>query len=84
MQNRRPETQLAPSNPSSNFDTTSTTFLHLLSQQQRDTDLNAPGAVTDGPGFHSILAKAVRAYESTAEVLSGEPHRLGASVSIAL
>jgi len=82
MQNRQPQTPQPPSNPSGNFDTTSTTFLHLLSQQQRDADYTTPGGVTDGPGLQRILSKAIRAYEGTAEVIGGAPHKLGTSVSV--
>ena len=81
---RQPEAPALPPNPSSNFDTTSTTFLHLLSQQQRDADLNAPGGLNDGPGLQRIVNKAIRAYEGTASAISGSAPKLGASVSFSL
>lgn len=84
MQQRRPEPPQQPSNPSSNFDTNSTTFLHLLVQQQRDDDPNALGAGKDGAGAQARLNKAIRAYESTADVIGGTLHKLGTSVSFSL
>ena len=83
-QSRQPESPTLPPNPSSNFDTTSTTFLHLLSQQQRDADLNAPGGLSDGPGLQRIVDKAIRAYEGTASAISGSAPKLGASISFSL
>lgn len=81
MKERRPEVPQPPSNPSNNFDTTSTTFLHLLVQQQRDADPNTVGKTKDGPGFQAVLNKAIRAYETTAEVIGNAPPHLGASFS---
>ena len=52
MQNRRPEPPQLPANTSSNFETSSTTFLHLLSQQQRDSDLSTPGGPKGGTATH--------------------------------
>jgi len=69
---------------SGNFDTTSTTFLHLLSQQQRDVDFNAPGKGNQGPGLQSMVDKAIRAYEGTARTIGDAPYKLGASVSLSL
>jgi len=83
-QERQPGQQRPPRNPSSNFDTNSTTFLHLLGQHQRDIDPNTPGAVTEGPTFHAVLSKAILAYESTAEVIGNAPQHLGASISVSL
>lgn len=84
MQNRREETPPPPTNPSSNFDTNSTTFLHLLGQQQRDSDMHAVGGLKDGPVFQTVLNKAIRAYESTAEVIGSAPQHMGTSVSVSL
>ncbi|HEY9079955.1 hypothetical protein [Magnetovibrio sp.] len=84
MQNRRPEPPRLPASTASNFETSSTTFLHLLSQQQRDSDLNAPGGIKDGPGLQRIVNKAIRAYEGTADVIGGAMHKRGASISFSL
>jgi len=69
---------------SQNFDTTSTTFVHLLSQYQRDVDMNAPGKVKQGLGMQSLVDKAIRAYEGTAKTIGGAPNLLGGSVSLSL
>lgn len=76
--------QRPPSNPTSNFDVTSTTFVHLLNQNQRDNDMQAPGAVKDGPGYHKFVAKAIRTYESVAEVIGHAPKTLGTSLSVSM
>lgn len=78
-QSRQPKPQ-----SSRNFDTTSTTFLHLLSQQQRDADLNAPGKAKQGPIIQRLVDKAVRAYEDTARTIGDAQYKLGASVSLSL
>jgi len=81
---RKPEAPPLPANPSSNFDTTSTTFLHLLTQQQRDADFNTPGGLSDGPGLQRIVDRAIRAYEATASTIGGTTPKLGSSVSFSL
>ena len=83
-QRRQPQAPRLPANSSSNFDTTSTTFLHLLSQQQRDADFNAPGGLKDGPSFQRIVDKAIRASEGTAAVIGGTTQKRGASISFSL
>ncbi len=88
MQARRQQQTLpsppqSPPNPTSNFDTTSSMFLHLLHQHQGDGD-SAAGQAKGGPGFHQALGKAIRAYEGTAEVIGNAPKHLGTSVSFAL
>jgi hypothetical protein len=84
MQSRRQETPKRPPNTSSNFDITSTTFLHLLGQQRHDADPNATGGEASGAGLQTILNKAIHAYETTASVISGQPLRRGVNVSLAL
>jgi len=81
---RDPQGRQARPNPTRNFELTSTTFLHLLSQQQRDADLNAPGRSNDGPIMQNLVNKAIRAYEGTANAIGGVPHKLGMSVSLSL
>lgn len=73
-----------PRNPTGGFETNTTTFVHLLSQQQRDSDPAQPGNATSAKNFQMIVKKAVHAYETTAEVISGAPRSLGASVSYSL
>ncbi|MCW8915975.1 MAG: hypothetical protein OQK24_08995 [Magnetovibrio sp.] len=81
---QRPDVAKPPSNPSSNFQTNSTTFLHLLTQHQRDVDPTAVNGVHEGPGFHMALNKAVSAYETIAEVISNPRRKLGGSYSATL
>jgi len=73
-----------PSNPTSNFDVSSTTFVHLLNQNQRDNDLQAPGAVKDGPGYHKFVTKAIRAYEGIADVIGNAPKTRGTALSVSM
>jgi len=84
MQSRQPEQPLPPANPTSNFDTNSTTFLHLLSQQQRDLSAGDQGDNKSAPGYHQRVTKAIRAYEDTAITIGGGLAHKGSSVSLTL
>ena len=81
MKERQPETPQPPSNSSSNFDTTSTTFLHLLIQEQLDADPNTAGNAKGGASFQAVLTRAIRTYETVAKVISNAPPHLGGKFS---
>ncbi len=83
-QNQGQQSQRPPSNPTSNFDVTSTTFVHLINQHQRDNDAQAPGAVKDGPGYQKFVSKAIQAYEGIANVIGNAPKTRGTSVSLSM
>lgn len=84
MNGRREQTPQPSANTAGGFDTPSTTFLHLLAQQQHDADPSALGGGYDGPGFLVSLSKAIHAYETTADVIGAAPPHRGASLSLAL
>jgi len=78
------EDRQPPRNQTSNFDTNSTTFVHLLSQQQRDVEIAKSSGGNSGVYSQIVLKKAVHAYETTAQTISGVPKSLGTSVSYSL
>ena len=81
---QRPELPQPPSNPTSNFDTNSTTFLHLLTQHQRDTTPGELGSESQQPGYHMVVDKVAKAYESVAHTISNPPRQLGTKFSATL
>lgn len=78
------DTAQPPANASGNFDTPSATFVYLVSQRQRDGDLNMPGGLTDGAGLQNILDTAIRAYEGSANVVANTAQKRGTSFSVVL
>ncbi|MEG3617990.1 hypothetical protein V5T82_05935 [Magnetovibrio sp. PR-2] len=80
----QPELPKPPSNPTSNFDTNSTTFLHLLTQHQRDTSPGELGNEKQQPGYHMVVDKVAKTYEGVAHVISNPPHHLGSKYSATL
>lgn len=83
MASRRPQTPDVPANTVSNFTTPSTTFLHLLSEQQHQADPSALGGGKDTGGRQMMLKKAIHSYEGIADVIANKPPHLGANLSFA-
>lgn len=70
-------------NTGGNINTPSSTFLSLLGQQQGEGDFSKPAGAAKR-AFQSVLSKAIRAYEGTAQVISGQAKPRGASFSLSL
>jgi len=70
-------------NVASNYQTSSSLFLSLVNQEQVEAE--RAHSVTGVKGaFQGILSKAIRAYEGTAQVISGDVQPRGTGFSMSL
>ena len=70
-------------NVASNYQTSSSLFLSLVNQEQVEAE--RAHSVTGVKGaFQGILSKAIRAYEGTARVISGDVQPRGSGFSMSL
>lgn len=82
-QERRQQKPEPLRNISGSFDTASSTFVSLLSQEQMSVDIAKPGASSKG-AFQGLLSRAILAYEGTASVINGQTSPRGSSYSATL
>ena len=71
-------------NTASSFETFSSTFINLLDVTQNEGAAGSLSSASQQPASANFVAKAIRAYEGTAEVIHGHTKSLGNSLSIAL
>ena len=64
-------------------DTPTSTFVSLLGQEQSDREKASPATIAKR-SFQGMLSKAIRAYEGTADTISGAPSPRGVNLSVSL
>lgn len=84
MSERKPRTPEQPvSTPHGTVDAPTSLFVSILTQEQNSQDTTAPTGEAKR-SFQSMLSKAIRAYEGTAQVLAGTTDQRGGSLSLSL
>lgn len=83
-QNQKQPNRQPLTNTSSNFETFSSMFINLLDVKQNEGSSSSLTSAGQQPASPNFVAKAIRAYEGTAEVIHGQTKILGNSLSIFL
>ncbi|PHS76860.1 MAG: hypothetical protein COB59_10135 [Rhodospirillaceae bacterium] len=83
-QNQKQPDRQPLTNTASNFETFSSTFINLLDAAQNAGSSSSLTSAVQQPALPNFVAKAIRAYEGTADVIHGQTKPLGSSLSISL